>query len=824
MSSTSETHSEPQAADVVVEHPALDPKIEESATGQENGTIESNYDPPVNGIHLEKRPLEVPVISTSPVDIAVPTPSLPNESFSKVIPNELLETQDTEEPIHRPGELEEESEHITEDSKVEILVPATENMAAEDLVDSLAGSEEQEKESQLLSCSDAEPQDEILKSAHSPQHDGSSTSNVADVSISVEQNFPVIDDGREAELEVSPESTTAPEVVAVEDAKESNIPIVEDTEDEHSAQTQTVTQSANIPESTLQASTADEIAPIEGHELNEDAKESNILLVEDMEDEQTKDNVSTVTQSAGQPEATLQASTADEADLTREHESNEETLEKSVQEVQETTEPEAVGIPMDASLEQSLDGTGASMILGQGSSDSVPDGMSGDAVISQDSTENVSTTVFHTETEALPLQEAGQEEELSCEDTIRNAENAAKNESRNESTATIDQEAECTIPLDTATEYKVENSAQERSTDPGPIEASIHGEPGMATEASVEIKELSLMGEEVEEPVLHNPPPPDAVAMNEFQTGESVEQQYTIEGPSGTQEIMQEDVIGRDDHLHDVVPKRDAEAIQGFLLEDILVQDEALKHDEGKVEPLVVSAEKPTGVTAEYITHMDERLGLDVFATPSLEEGENPYGQELSILAALDNSVPVAGLEQEVEASSIKEYGTIESSGITKDIPPTSTQEKDQIESEAFSIVDYVSRTEVGVNVDDQALSTTLAQGESKMDTGEAPEAVTETGEAQESAFVKAQVIPESDIAPHDNDSVSETPLVIEPTEQTGSIEGGVELAVEQVEAMELASTETLEAAEQVMYPHRFVYLLEFRLTCNTRSLPTQES
>ena len=91
MSSTSETHSEPQAADVVVEHPALDPKIEESATGQENGTIESNYDPPVNGIHLEKRPLEVPVISTSPVDIAVPTPSLPNESFSKVIPNELLD-------------------------------------------------------------------------------------------------------------------------------------------------------------------------------------------------------------------------------------------------------------------------------------------------------------------------------------------------------------------------------------------------------------------------------------------------------------------------------------------------------------------------------------------------------------------------------------------------------------------------------------------------------------------------------------------------------------------------------------------------------------
>ena len=59
MSSTSETHSEPQAADVAVEHPALDSKIEESTTGQENGTIEcqTNDDPPmkeVNGISFEK--------------------------------------------------------------------------------------------------------------------------------------------------------------------------------------------------------------------------------------------------------------------------------------------------------------------------------------------------------------------------------------------------------------------------------------------------------------------------------------------------------------------------------------------------------------------------------------------------------------------------------------------------------------------------------------------------------------------------------------------------------------------------------------------------
>ena len=843
--------------------------MEESITGQENETIECqvNDNPPVkevNGISLEKRLPEVPFTSAYPVDpedVTISSSSLPNESLTKSTSNEPLEAQDTEELIHRCGELEEKSEQISNDAKVEVLIPITKKMAAEDPeggVDSLAGGEEQEKGSQLSSRSNAEaqsPQDEVLESTDS---------------ISVEKHFPVIDDDgspiTEAEIEASPESTTVPDIEAhhnMEHVKEPSIPTGEDTKYEHLAQTKkmqeqtkdnvpAVTQSAGLPEVTSQTSTADETALTGEHELNEDAKGVNIHNVEDTEDEhstqtqkvqeQTKYGVPTVTQSADLPKATPQASTAGGTSLTGEHELNQEEPEESVRESQET-QADTPDIPMEASLEHSLDGTGASVALGQNSSASVPHGTSGDITVSQTSTEN--TSVVHSEIDALPLQGVGQEEELphgaqhdvppiAQQVAIGDVENFAKifNEARNESTAAVDREAEGTVLPDTAAIYAVENSAQE-STDPGSTEAPIHSEAGLMTTASAESEEVSLIGEEVEEPALHNPTSPEAVTMNEFQIGKPVGLQPAVGGSVETQEITQEgdssigikDVIGGDDPLHDIVPERDDDAIQNFAMEVIPVQGEALIRDEIKVEPLIESAEKVTGVTTEYTPHADERAPSpepDVLATPSPEEGEK-YDQELPISAPLDNTVSAAELERGSEASIIKEDDIIESNeatalpGTTKDVPPTPVHGENQTESEAFSVVDYVPKTEIIANVDDQTLSTTPAE--------EAPRADTDTVVVQEPTVVKVQVVPGSDTASHDY-SISETPLASEPVEQIGSsmpVGDEVILEIEQVKTMEPAATETLEASEQVMCPQGFVHLLKIGLTCNTRSLPLQE-
>ena len=73
-------------------------------------------------------------------------------------------------------------------------------------------------------------------------------------------------------------------------------------------------------------------------------------------------------------------------------------------------------------------------------------------------------------------------------------------------------------------------------------------------------------------------------------------------------------------------------------------------------------------------------------------------------------------------------------------------------------------------------------------------------------------MIPGSDTPPHDNYSISETPLASEPAEQIGSsmsVGDGVALAIEQVKTMEPAAAETIEAAEQVMCLHGFAYLLK---------------
>lgn len=578
MSSTSETHPEPLVADVEVEHPTLDPKIEESAMGQENGSVErqTNGTPlvkEVNGIPLEKRLSEVPVLSTSPVDpVAVPSPTSPTESLLESTPNEPSEAHDIEELIHQCDGLEGKSEHISQDTDVEVLMPATEKMVAKDPIAEVDSCEEQEKESQLLSRSNQSLQDEILESADSPQ------ANRSNVSIS-EQGFPVIDIGSPTTEEVSFEPTTAPAVGAhhnVEDAKESHIPIVEDTEDEQ---------------------------------------------------EQTKDNVPTVAQSAGLPEATPQDSTVDETALTSESELNTEPLGESVLGAQKTIEPEATDIPEKAGLEHFLESTGASVALGQDSSASVPGAAS----------------------------------------------------------------------------------------DPGPI-ALIH-EAGIATAASVDSKEVALVGDEVEEPALHYPPSSEATHMNQFQTGEQVEQQHTAEG------------------------------------------------------------------------------------------GETPYGQELPISAPLDDTVTTVGLEPESDASSIKaDNANNETASLpetTRDIPPTSTQGTNQIESEAFPPVDYDPTVEVGVNVGDQTPSTAPVQGNFKIDTEDVLKAVTEMVEVQEPTGVKAQVIPGSDTAPHDSYPISETPLASGPPMSAGD---ELALAIERVKTME---PESLEAAEQVMFPHGFVFSLK---------------